>query len=77
MGRRDRSGHSVQSDDDPVVVDPESRRVERWRVHVLTAAGYPFAEAQRLAMNGHVDLHVACEILRGGCSLEHALEILL
>lgn len=55
----------------------EQRNVERWRMHVLTQAGYPYAEAQRLAMSLHVDLHVACEIVRQGCSPERAADILL
>lgn len=63
------SGLSLRSD--------ETRNVERWRLHVLEEAGYPFAVAQRLAMSFTVDLHVACEILAGGCSPEVAADILL
>lgn len=51
--------------------------VESWRLHILEEAGYPFALAQRLAMSAAVDLHVACEIVAGGCSPEVAADILL
>lgn len=51
--------------------------VESWRLHVLEAAGYPFAIAQRIAMSTGIDLHVACEILNGGCPPETAADILL
>lgn len=69
MNESTQSGPSTRSD--------ESRNVERWRMHVLTDAGYPYAVAQRLAMSFTVDLHVACEILKGGCSPETAADILL
>lgn len=75
MSRNMTSGHS--SDDEAEAPPREQRNVERWRMHVLTEAGYPYAEAQRLAMTFTVDLHVACEILKSGCSLETAVDILL
>lgn len=59
------------------VVDDEHTKVEKWRLHVLTEAGYPLGVAQRIAMSAAVDLHVACEILKSGCSPETAAEILL
>lgn len=55
----------------------EPSMVEKWRLHVLSEAGYPLGVAQRLAMSSIVDLHVACEILKGGCSPEVAADILL
>lgn len=74
MSRNLTSGHSSDEDEAP---PREQRNVERWRMHVLTEAGYPYAEAQRLAMTFTVDLHVACEILKGGCPPEVAADILL
>lgn len=71
---RDRKG---STDDELVEVAREQKNVERWRLHVLSEAGYPYAVAQRLAMSFSVDLHVACEILKGGCSPETAADILL
>ena len=62
--------------EEEVTPDRELRKVERWRLHVLSEAGYPFAEAQRLAMS-EADLHIACEILKGGCPVERAVDILL
>jgi hypothetical protein len=59
------------------LVEDERSKVETWRLYVLTLAGYPLAIAERLAMSLEADLHVACELLKGGCSPETAAEILL
>lgn len=69
-------GKKDSPDDELVGIAREQKNVERWRLHVLSEAGYPYAEAQRIAMSD-ADLHVACEILKGGCSPETAAEILL
>lgn len=71
------TGRQDSPDEDEITIDREYSRVEKWRLHVLSEAGYPFAIAQRLAMSFSVDLHVACEILKGGCSPEVAADILL
>lgn len=71
-------GSSRSPDDrDEWLLDDEPSKVEKWRMHVLSEAGYPFGIAQRLAMSAAVDLHVACEILKGGCSPDVAADILL
>jgi len=57
------------------VIDERSK-VESWRLHILIEAGYPLPLAERLAVS-EADLHVACEMLRQGCSAETATEILL
>lgn len=62
--------------DELVEFDPQQKQVERWRLHVLSEAGYPYAVAQRIAMSA-ADIHVACEILKAGCSPEIAADILL
>ena len=67
------------SPDTPEIVQDDSYApspVESWRLHILTEAGYPFAIAQRVAASS-ADLHVACEMLAGGCAAETAAEILL
>jgi hypothetical protein len=54
----------------------EPARVESWRLHILLEAGYPVHLAERLA-GSEVDLHVAVELVRRGCSPSTAAEILL
>ena len=77
MGWRKDSDPSPKDDRDEWLVDDERTQVEKWRIYVLSEAGYPLGIAQRLAMSFSVDLHVACEILKGGCSPEVAADILL
>ena len=48
-----------------------------WRREQLRAAGYGWAEACRLAERTDVDLHLATDLLRNGCTSETALRILL
>jgi hypothetical protein len=55
----------------------ELDRVESWRREELERAGYPREAAERLAARHDVDLHVAVDLLRQGCPLEVALNILL
>jgi hypothetical protein len=54
----------------------EPAKVESWRLHILLEAGYPVHLAERLA-GSEVDLHVAVELVRRGCSPSTAAEILL
>jgi hypothetical protein len=58
-----------------LVVDDRSK-VEAWRLKILLEAGYPLAIAERIAAGG-ADLHVACDMLGGGCAPELAATILL
>lgn len=53
----------------------ERERVEPWRENVLLRAGYPDREAAKIAA-ADADLHVAVELLRAGCSIHTAVEIL-
>ena len=55
----------------------EQELVELWRSERLERAGYPPAEAAKLAARMDVDLHHAAELLAKGCSVELALLILL
>lgn len=59
------------------VVENELDRVEAWRFHVLTDAGYSHDIAQVLAACLDVDLHQAEDMLKKGCKPSTALCILL
>ena len=54
----------------------EREKVESWRLHVLIEAGYPLPLAEKLA-HSEADLHRAVELVRDGCTVETAAEILL
>jgi hypothetical protein len=60
-----------------VQLQTEIERIEAWRAEELHRAGYDAAAAEKLAVRHDVDLHKAADLLRGGCSQELALEILL
>jgi hypothetical protein len=47
-----------------------------WRLEQLLRAGYGRRDAGRLAARKDVDLHLAVDLLRGGCSPELAVSIL-
>jgi len=55
----------------------ELDQVVAWRAEQLELAGYGAAAAAELAARQDVDLHVAAELLAGGCAAELALKILL
>lgn len=55
----------------------EVERIERWRHEELERAGYDPESALVLAASHDVDLHEAIELLRRGCSVDLALQILL
>jgi hypothetical protein len=57
--------------------DTELERIEQWRSEELERAGYEPRAAATLAARHDVDLHVATGLLRKGCPLELALQILL
>jgi hypothetical protein len=56
---------------------PDDERVFGWRFDVLVYAGYTPGPALALAEASYVDLHVALDLLKGGCPPETALRILL
>ncbi len=55
----------------------EVERIERWRHEELERAGYDPESALVLAASHDVDLHDAVELLKRGCSVDLALQILL
>lgn len=55
----------------------ELDRIERWRHEELERAGYDPKSAHVLAANHDIDLHEAVDLLRRGCSVDLALQILL
>lgn len=57
--------------------ESEAERVLEWRLTELVRVGYDRATAWEIAARSDVDLHLAVELVRGGCSPELALRILL
>lgn len=57
--------------------EEEAEGILRWRFRALTLAGYEPGTAARLAAQVQIDLHEACDLVRGGCPPETALRILL
>jgi hypothetical protein len=54
----------------------DAAKVEAWRLHNLTEAGYSISLAERVAAS-EADLHLAVELVQQGCKPEVAAEILL
>jgi hypothetical protein len=50
--------------------------VVEWRRSMLEEAGYPQEEAFLLAKRLDIDLHVARDLIIGGCPLKTAIKIL-
>jgi hypothetical protein len=57
--------------------ETEVMRIERWRSEELERAGYGPEQAAAVAARHDVDLHVAVDLVRNGCTPELALLILL
>jgi hypothetical protein len=55
----------------------ELDRVEAWRLEELQRAGYPRDLAREIAARHDVDLHLAVDMVLGGCTPELAARILL
>ena len=60
-----------------IYAETEDERVARWRLEQLLRAGYEETAALMLADLGHVDLHVALDLVGSGCPSETALRILV
>lgn len=58
----------------PGAIDTDS--VQAWRTEMLVAAGYPEEEALLLGRRTDIDVHVAVDLLRNGCSVSLAIRIL-
>lgn len=55
----------------------ELELVEQWRLDTLERAGYDAESAAVLAASPEVDLHLAVSLLKRGCPVAVALQILL
>ena len=55
----------------------EDDRVIHWRAEVLERAGYTREDVLLLALDPHVDLHLALDLVQHGCPHETALQILV
>jgi len=55
----------------------ETDRIEQWRHQELERAGYDPESALVLAASHDVDLHAAVDLMKRGCSIDLALQILL
>ena len=55
----------------------EIDRIEQWRHAELQRAGYDPESALVLAASHDIDLHDAVDLLKRGCSVDLALQILL
>jgi hypothetical protein len=55
----------------------EMDRIEQWRHEELERAGYDSESALVLAASHDVDLHDAVRLLKRGCTIDLALQILL
>jgi hypothetical protein len=60
-----------------LILVTESDRVEHWRHQELERAGYDSESAIVLAASHDVDLHLAVDLLKRGCTVDLALQILL
>jgi len=60
-----------------IQIDPEAELVRAWRIEELVRAGYTPDHAQELADLNYVDLHLATDLVRQGCTPELALRILV
>jgi hypothetical protein len=58
-------------------LDAEAELVRSWRLEELERAGYAADQARELAELTYVDLHLATDLLRSGCSAELAFKILV
>jgi hypothetical protein len=56
---------------------PTAEAVLDWRFEQLLRVGYARREARLLSKRIDIDLHLAVDLLEGGCSQVLALEILL
>lgn len=60
-----------------LVVEHEDEQIVSWRAEELIRAGYDELDALELALERHVDLHRAVDLVRRGCPPKTAVRILL
>ena len=63
--------------DTELTAETEFERVTRWRACELMRAGYEPQVAVELAEHKEIDLHLALELVEGGCPPQVAARILL
>ena len=65
--------------DEPMLVSParpcEDELVRLWRAEFAARLGYDQAEAEAIALDLTIDLHLLRRLLRSGCAPELALRI--
>lgn len=71
--QKDRPARQVANNASALV----NEQVSGHRVDALKRAGYGQEAADKIGQRGDIDLHVACDMRRGGCADELALSILL
>ena len=59
-----------------IQVETERERVTQWRIAQLAAAGYDGESALLIGIDFSIDLHRALGLLKRGCSIDTALQIL-
>jgi hypothetical protein len=57
--------------------DTDAERIVRWRLEELEHAGYGQIAALAIAVDADIDLHLAVDLLRRGCTPALAARILL
>jgi hypothetical protein len=73
----DDTGTDTMAAAETEITESESERIQRWRAEELERAGFTSSQALELAMRPDVDLHDAVDLIRRGCSIELAMQILV
>jgi hypothetical protein len=66
----------VASTEVRIQAETERERVTQWRITRLTEAGYDRESALLIGIDSSIDLHLAIGLLKRGCTVENALQIL-
>ncbi len=59
-----------------VQAETERQRVNTWRIERLIDSGYDHESALLIGIDTSIDLHLAIDLLKRGCTVENALQIL-
>jgi hypothetical protein len=66
----------IEFEAEPEVREGREAQVFAWRLEQLTRAGYSELYALSLAEDRHIDLHLACDLLKQSCTQQTAYLIL-
>jgi hypothetical protein len=66
----------ISLEDEFDLLDERAAAVYYWRLEQLQRAGYSEEHAVLIAEGHHIDLHLACDLLRRGCPERTAFLIL-